>query len=270
MRELSGPILSGSALPLVPARSPQFPSFLFGKGKFRSGALKSWATGFDDSVQGARNIYELQLNPSVANKWVRIANLKSPRFPPEVSVLGHKLIVWNSILGQLSLHWAEVFDPVNGTCELVPNPPKYFVSSIADRILLSAALQNPDRLVVAHRVPTDRYSAIFYAYDLQHRSWEILEPTKRKLPRYHVVRDEVWLEIAVGVENTLYWIVRPIGMDEDIFFIAYDVNSDMWLDGYLKGLGRFFFQEYSIWGEHTRPSFFSSGEAEVLPLSMFQ
>jgi len=96
----------------------------------------------------------------------------------------------------------------------------------------------------------------FYAYDLQHRSWEILEPAKRKLPRYHVVRDEVWLEIAVGVENTLYWIVRPIGMDEDIFFIAYDVNSDMWLDGYLKGLGRFFFQEYSIWGEHTRPSFF--------------
>jgi hypothetical protein len=107
-------------------------------------------------------------------------------------------------LGELSRHWVEVFDPANETCELVPNPPKYFVRSISDRILLSAALQNPDRLVVAHRVPTEPYSAIFYAYDLQHRSWKMLEPAKRKLPRYRVVRDEVWLERAVSVDNTLY------------------------------------------------------------------
>jgi hypothetical protein len=135
---------------------------------------------------------------------VRISTLKSRRFLPQVSVLGRKLIVWNSILGELSRHWVEVFDPANETCELVPNPPKYFVRSISDRILLSAALQNPDRLVVAHHVPTEPYSAIFYAYDLQHRSWKMLEPAKRKLPRYRVVRDEVWLERAVSVDNTLY------------------------------------------------------------------
>jgi hypothetical protein len=45
-------------------------------------------------------------------------------------------------------------------------------------------------------------------------------------------------------------------MKEDIFIIAYDLNSDLWPDWYLRGLGRFLFQEYSIWGEHTRPSFF--------------
>jgi len=83
----------------------------------------------------------------------------------------------------------------------------------------------------------------------------MLEPAKRKLPRYRVHGDELWQERPLSVDNTLYWIERPIGMKDDILFIAYDLNSDLWLEGHL-GLERFFFPEYSILGEYTRPSFF--------------
>jgi hypothetical protein len=249
--------LGVSTVPLIP----------LWKGKVPLGSFKAMdskiicfgglsPTGFDDSIRGTRDIYKLQLTPHVGNKWVPYSTLKSRRFPPQVSVfLGSKLIVWNPVSSGPSRHWAEVFDPENETCELVPNPPMYSGRSSSDRVILSAVLQNPDRLIVAQRVPDDLYSAIFYTYDLQHRSWKLLEPAKRELPRYRVYGDELWLERPISVNNTLFWVERPIGMKGHILFIAYDLNSDLWLEGHL-GLGRFFFPEYSDFGEFTRPSFF--------------
>jgi hypothetical protein len=37
-------------------------------------------------------------------------------------------------------------------------------------------------------------------------------------------------------------------LKDDILFIAYDLDLDLWLEGRLKGFGRFFFQDYGTLG----------------------
>ena len=71
-----------------------------------------------------------------------------------------------------------------------------------------------------------------------------------------------WLEGAVGVNNTLYWIRRADNarLEKDhLLFLAYDLNLDMWLEGHLKGSASFFFRNKSI-----------CGETDALPFSMWR
>jgi hypothetical protein len=78
---------------------------------------------------------------------------------------------------------------------------------IMNRIIICEAVENPERIIVAYRVPDDRSSAIFYAYNVQHRNWGMLAPRKRKLHRFLLGAHEDWCqEGAVSANNTLYWI----------------------------------------------------------------
>jgi hypothetical protein len=79
-------------------------------------------------------------------------------------------------------HWSEVFDPVNGKWEALPNLPTY----IDDCLIICATIENPDRIIVAFRIPKDHYSS-----DVHHRSWKELEPARHKL---HPMCHREWLQ----------------------------------------------------------------------------
>lgn len=194
-----------------------------------------------------RDVCKLGITPRVAKEWIPISLMRSPRCCPQVSLLGSKIFVCNSFYDRLSLHWGEVFDPANGKWKVLPNPPSY-PPVFLGRIIISVALKNPDRIIVAYRVAHDPYSAIFYAYNVQNRCWGMLG--RRKLHPLCGYRDDVWLERPRIVNNTLYWIDRSddLQLQDDILFIAYDLDLDMWLEGDLKGFGIFFFQDYQRWG----------------------
>jgi hypothetical protein len=199
------------------------------------------------SLRAIGDVCKLRVSPSGAKEWVRTSPMICPRYCPQPLVLGGKMYVCNSYRGGGILpppHWGEVFNPANGKWELIPNPPNY----PEKRIIIYAALQNPDRVIVAHRVAGDRNSAIFYAYNVQNRSWSMLMPAERNLHRLcqRYGRD-AWLKEAVGVNDTLYWIRRPedFRLRDDILFVAYDLNLDMWLEGHLKGPASFFMEDYS-------------------------
>jgi hypothetical protein len=136
--------------PLVPFWSGKIPeaaglvalgSYLYSFGGTRNDKER-WA--------GSSDVCKLRINP-VAKEWVRVNPMICRRYCPEPWLLGGKLYVSNSMHLQLSSHWGEVFDPSNGKWELVPDPPNYPPRSYLDHINISAALQNPDRLILAHR-----------------------------------------------------------------------------------------------------------------------
>ncbi|KAE8021288.1 hypothetical protein FH972_007193 [Carpinus fangiana] len=116
------------------------------------------------------------------------------------------------------------------------------------------------RIIVAYRVPNvpnepnEGYYDIFYAYNLHHKHWKKLKPSKRELDPMFFEEQEY---PHVCVNNTLYWIKPGMAVKDDLLFIAYDLDLDMWLEGCLNGFGRFFFQDYSMWGSESsyRPEF---------------
>lgn len=206
----------------------------------------------DGSPQAIQDVCKLQVTPHVAQEWVPVSPMLSSRYCPETSVLGNRIYVRNGEYEALPHHWGEVFDPADGKWEALPNPPKYPVN-YPECTIISAALENPKRIIVAHRAP-DSF-AIFYVYNVQHRSWGVLAPAKRKV---RPMCNEGWLGRAVSAGNTLYSIKRPYNtaLKNDVLFIAYDLNLDMWLEGCLKGHGIFFFQDYGILGKEARPPVF--------------
>jgi len=176
-----------------------------------------------------RDVYKLRVTPHAAKEWVHVSpKMISGRRSAHASVLGRKIYVLNDqCWDHTDPHWCEVFDPVNRRWEALPNPPTY----LQDGLIFYAALENPDRIIGAFRVPVDTPpSAIFYEYNVQHRSWKELPHARRKL--HHTYRFD-WLERTLGVGNTLYWIERK---HREILLIAYDLDLDVWLQGPVPGL----------------------------------
>jgi hypothetical protein len=208
---------------------------------------------YSRSRQPIRYAYKFRVTPHVAKELVNASPMLSRRYQPDVSVIGSKIYVRNDDSHHQRSHheWGEVFDPANGgKWEALPNPPNY-PSEYPECMCISAALESPERILVAYRAKDDNSSAIFYSYDVQHRSWGMLAPAKRKL---HRLCDTRWRERAISVGNTLYWIERHEDevFKDDILFIAYDLNLNLWLEGTLKEHGVFFFQDYGILGAEAR------------------
>jgi hypothetical protein len=247
----------------------------FWKGKLPANGFLAAALGSHSHIycfsrgksptRGIRDVYKLRVTPHIAKEWVPIAisPLISPDYHMKPLVSGGKLYVSNyfSYHNKLFSHWGEVFDPTDEKWEAVPNPPIYPWNSrnTENSIIISAVLENPDRIIAAYRVPNEPnegyYYAIFYAYNVQHKHWEKLKPSKRELVFFD---EEDYLHVAhVCVNNTLYWIKPGMGVKDDLLFIAYDLDLDMWLQGCLNGFGRFFFQDYSLWDSDSgyRPAF---------------
>jgi hypothetical protein len=149
---------------------------------------------------------------------------------PHKLVLGSKLYVLGS--DSLSLDfYAEVFDLTN-KWGVLPEPP-YEMSYY----IISAALENPNRILVASEVELpeppiedtcyDYRSAVFFVYDVGHGDWKMLEPAQRKIHRSCPLGA---LGMAQAVANFLYWIT------EDLKLLCYDLDLDMWLLGPLDGI----------------------------------
>ncbi|XP_059437136.1 putative F-box/kelch-repeat protein At2g29810 [Corylus avellana] len=164
----------------------------------------------------------------MAKEWVRVSPpMISKRCNTAASVLGGKIYVRNhSPSHHTADSWSEVFDPVNRKWETLPNPPSYH----HDCLIIYAVLENPDRIIVAFRVPKDTYSAIFYEYSVHDRSWKELAPARRKL---HPMCRRGWLERPLSVSNTLYWVEHKHDVN---ILIAYDLKLDVWLEGRVEGL----------------------------------
>jgi hypothetical protein len=154
--------------------------------------------------------------------------------------------------------WGEVFNPVDGQWESLPDPP--YNSRCT---LISAALENPSRILAAFYVPNTgrRYTAMFCTYNVQYRCWEMLAPAERELHRNYPVGS---LQRTVVVHNTLYWVTR---VANEIRLLAYDLDLDTWVEGRLKGLGILLFDADESC--YRRPCLLPFREAEVLPLPNF-
>jgi hypothetical protein len=76
----------------------------------------------------------------------------SGRRSEHASVLGGKIYVLNDrCWNHTDPHWCEVFDHVNRRWEALPNPPTY----LQNGLIFYAALDNPNRIIGAFRVPVD-------------------------------------------------------------------------------------------------------------------
>jgi len=241
-----------SRKPLIPFWNGKVPSggglALLGSYIYSFGGMS-----YAQSRRPIRCSYKLRVTPHVSKELVNVPPMLSRRCNLDVSVLHSKIYVCNDDYDNQHFHhqWGEVFDPANGgKWEALPNPPNY-PSNYPECICISAALESPERIIVAYRAKDDDSFAIFYAYDVQHRSWGMLAPAKRKL---HRLCDTRWKVRAVSVGNTLYWIERPEDevLKDNLLFIAYDLDLDLWLEGTLKEHGVFFFQDYGILGAEGR------------------
>jgi len=160
-----------------------------------------------------------------------VSSMIAPKFCSHNFVLDGKIYVFSSRQMNMppTAHWGEVFDPHNGKWEALPDPP--YDSSFT---IISAALENPNRILVAFHVSDTWYSAMFYAYNVQHRSWEMLAPAQRNIhPHY----PKGSTQRTVTVHNTLYWFTL---VNDEVFLIAYNLDLDMWLEGSLKDFGIFY------------------------------
>ncbi|KAE8099066.1 hypothetical protein FH972_017076 [Carpinus fangiana] len=169
---------------------------------------------------------------------------------------GNKIYLRNSLFQTHLLNhcWGEVFDVDNGKWEALLNPPNYLVQ-YPESIVLSAIVENPERVIVAYRASYN--SAIFYAYNVRHRSRGRLAPAKRWHHDHVCDNTDSGPGNCVSAGNTLYWIKREKALKDDLLFIAYDLDLNMWLEGCLRGHGIFFFQDYGILdGEGSHPGFF--------------
>jgi hypothetical protein len=191
------------------------------------------------------DIYKLDLTGRGPYSLKPVPSMISPNFYPCSFALDKKIYVFSSHLGGTcpTVHWGEVFDPENGKWEALPDPP-YDMSFI----IHSAALKNPSRILVAFHVPDTRYSAMFYTYNVQHRSWEMLAPPQRKI---HSMFPRSCFQMTITAHNTSYWASYWVKKDkvkeedeeeafleeEEAFLIAYNLDLDTWLQGSLLHLG---------------------------------
>jgi hypothetical protein len=190
-------------------------------------ALGSTIYGFgpDDSV------FKLGAIGPMTDRWIRAPSMNAHRSEPHKLVLDSKLYVLGSDMPSRDFY-AEVFDPVTNKWVVLPEPP-YEMSYFR----ISAALENPNRILVASEVPQsppinggcsyDNLSAVFFVYDVGHGDWKVLEPAQRKI---HPSCPLGTQGMAQAVANFLYWITK------DLDLLCYDLDLDMWLLGPLDGI----------------------------------
>ncbi|KAE8098853.1 hypothetical protein FH972_016887 [Carpinus fangiana] len=161
--------------------------------------------GPDDSV------FKLDAIGPMTDGWIHAPSMNTRRNQPHKLVLGSKLYVLGSDRRDLDFY-AEVFDPVINKWVVLPEPPykmSYFI--------ISAALENPNRILVASKLPQapsegcsyDNLSAVFFVYDVGHGDWKTLEPAQRKIHRSCPFG---LFGIAQAVGNFLYWITKDLGV----------------------------------------------------------
>jgi hypothetical protein len=179
--------------------------------------------GPDDSV------FKLGAVGPMTDRWIRAPSMNTHRNQPHKWVLGSKLYLLGSDRRDLEM-FAEVFDPVINKWVVLPEPPyemSYFI--------VSAALENPNRILVALKVPQapsegcsyDNLSAVFFVYDVGHGDWKTLEPAQRKIHRSCPFG---LFGMAQAVANFLYWITKGREL------LCYDLDLDMWFLGPLDGI----------------------------------
>jgi hypothetical protein len=179
--------------------------------------------GLDDSV------FKLDAIGRMTDGWIRAPSMNTHRIDPHKLVLDSKLYVLGSDMPSLDFY-AEVFDHVTNKWVVLPEPPYEMSFS-----RISAALENPNRILVASEVPQppnsgcsfDSLSAVFFVYDVGHGNWKMLEPAQRKIHSSCPIRTH---GMAQAVANFLYWIT------EDLNLLCYDLDLDMWLLGPLDGI----------------------------------
>ena len=179
--------------------------------------------GLDDSV------FKLDAIGPMTDGWIHAPSMNAPRCEPHKLVLDSKLYVLGSYMPSLDFY-AEVFDPVTNKWVVLPEPPYEMSFS-----RISAALENPNRILVASEVPQlpsggcyyDNLSAVFFVYDVGNGDWKMLEPAQRKIHRSCPIRTQ---GMAQAVANFLYWIT------EDLYLLCYDLDLDMWFLGPLDGI----------------------------------
>ena len=78
--------------------------------------------------------------------------------------------------------------------------------------------------------------AMFYTYNVQHRSWEVLALPELKI---HFTFPIGCFQRTIIAHNTLYWATywEKEEVEEEAFLIAYNLNSATWLEGSLKHFG---------------------------------
>jgi hypothetical protein len=176
------------------------------------------------------NVYKVNIRHPAGN-WIPVKSMISPRMFPHILVLGGKLYVlsghYYSPSGvSLSYPGGEVYDPITNLWEALPAPPCHMGTQI-----LSAALENPNRILVASIPlvydPNFRSFANFFIYEVQSCSWKMLDPACRKLHKYPL---GPFMGRSVAVGNYIYWITI------DFKLLAYDFELDLWLTGWIEGL----------------------------------
>jgi len=109
--------------------------------------------GKNAAYEPLRDVYKLRVTPHAAKEWVDVSpRMIYGRRHAHASVLGGKTYVLNDLCcDHTDPHWCEVFDPVHRKWEALPNPPTY----LQDGLIFYAALENPNRIIGAFRVPVD-------------------------------------------------------------------------------------------------------------------
>ena len=128
-------------------------------------------TSFTDANRN-QEVCKMQVLPCISKdaKWVPASPMISLRVDPLVTVVGSKIFVCNSSFYKPAhsnpdnAHWGELFDPINGKLEYIPDP----LLSTRAIISVSAALKKPKILCVAfHECGS---ICLFCMYNIKSRS----------------------------------------------------------------------------------------------------
>lgn len=170
------------------------------------------------------DVYKVSVRDSTGC-WIPVRSLISQRMFPHSSVLGGKLYVLGGCPTGVpdTARGGEVYDPMTDSWQALPEPPCHLGCRI-----LSAALENPNRILVASLPEGDRFGSFanFFMYDVQNSSWKMLDPVRRFIHRNCPLG---FRGKAVAVGNYLYWVTYNLRL------LAYNFDLDLWLTGNLKG-----------------------------------
>ncbi|GLT73462.1 hypothetical protein SLA2020_453200 [Shorea laevis] len=181
---------------------------------------------------GKSDVWKVNISNPTAAEWISAPPMITPRAFPNTLVLGGKLYVVSGLRFHSPTHrraWdGEVYDPMTGSWQPLPEPPCYMGS-----LIITAALENPNRILAAsypYVLPEDEDSfdysyANFCMYDVQNCSWKMLDPSPRKIPS---LRPKALRENTVAVGDYLYRATQFGHLQ------AYNFHSDLWLTANLK------------------------------------
>jgi hypothetical protein len=118
----------------------------------------------------------------------------------------------------------EIYDLKTNRWEPLPEPPFSLENDF-----IFAALENPNRIMIAPLLKREKDFAIFYMYDVENLIWCSLG--KRQVHHRCPIGWEEWGQLVVTAGNTLYWITCKSRL------LAYNIEKDFKSEGKLTGLG---------------------------------